>query len=97
MASLVVAYPNKEGGHFDAAYYLETHFPLCDRFWGPLGLIRSEAFPALDADQPYAMVAVLHFRDAAAIQAALGAGAEVFGDVANFTNLTPLPFLSDAG
>lgn len=91
MASFVVTYPVAAGATFDAGYYVDVHMPLVRARWTPYGLESARALIA-DGTQPYAAVALLDFRDGAAIDAALAsdAAAEVFGDVANFTTITPV-------
>ena len=88
---LLVSYPVTEGARFDRAYYTDTHMPLVKEKWGPLGLTDALAlFP--DDDAPAAVaVAVLTFTDGAARDAAISGStaATVFGDVANFTTISP--------
>jgi uncharacterized protein (TIGR02118 family) len=88
---LLVSYPATEGARFDRDYYTGTHMPLVKEKWGPLGLTDAVAlFP--DDDAPAAVaVAVLTFTDGAARDAAMSApvAAEVFGDVPNFTTISP--------
>lgn len=91
MANLVVSYPQAEGTHFDADYYRDTHIPLVEASWGEFGLTGAEILWPADSGQPLAAMVVLRFRDAAAIDAALGsaATAAVMGDVPKFTNIQP--------
>lgn len=91
MASFVVTYPVTAGATFDADYYVATHMPLVRARWTPYGLESARALIA-DGTQPYAAVAVLDFRDGAAIDAALASAEaeEVFGDVPNFTDIAPV-------
>jgi uncharacterized protein (TIGR02118 family) len=91
MANLVVSYPHAEGTHFDADYYRDTHIPLVEASWGEFGLTGADILWPADAAQPLAAMVVLRFRDAAAIDAALGsaATAAVMGDVPKFTNIQP--------
>jgi hypothetical protein len=37
MPTLVVSYPVGDGTQFDAQYYVETHIPLVDKCWTPMG------------------------------------------------------------
>lgn len=89
---LIVSYPPTEDAAFDRDYYTGTHMPLVKARWGPMGLQDAVAlFP--DDDTPAAVaVAVLTFTDGAARDAAIAgpAAAEVFGDVPNFTTITPV-------
>lgn len=91
MSNLVVSYPQAEGTHFDADYYRDTHIPLVEASWGEFGLTAAEILWPADSGQPLAAMVVLRFRDAAAIDAAMGsaATAQVMGDVPKFTNIQP--------
>lgn len=89
---LIVSYPPTDGATFDRNYYTATHMPLVRAKWGPAGLTDAVAmFP--DDDAPAALaVAVLTFTDGAARDAAMAGpdAAEVFGDVPNFTTISPV-------
>lgn len=91
MANLVVSYPLHDGATFDADYYRDTHIPLVETSWGPSGLTGAEILWPADAAQPVAAMVVLRFRDADAIDAAMGSPATgaVMADIANFTNIQP--------
>ncbi len=91
MTTVFVTYPGDSRTRFDRDYYVSTHLPLVRQAWGPYGLESCAAFfPAGDGAGTIA-VAVCSFRDAAALQAALGAPetARVMADVATFTDATP--------
>jgi uncharacterized protein (TIGR02118 family) len=92
MAALVVTYPVADGGRFDADYYVTTHIPLVEAKWRQHGLTAARALLSTGEAQAYAAVALLDFADIAAIDRALGSAeaAAVFGDIANFTNLSPI-------
>jgi uncharacterized protein (TIGR02118 family) len=94
LATLIVSYPNREGAKFDRAYYKATHMPLLDEHWADTGFLNWEALFPTDEGQPFAAMAVLRFRDQAAIDASLSAPgtAAVMGDVPNFTDLVPTLF-----
>lgn len=91
MTNLVVTYPATPGASFDAGYYVDTHLPLVREHWTGHGLTDVRVLLA-DGDQPYAAIAILDFRDTAALDAALGSAeaATVFGDVPNFTDIQPV-------
>ncbi len=91
MANLVVSYPRHEGAAFDADYYRDTHIPLVESTWGECGMTGAEILWPADVGQPHAAMVVLRFRDAAAIDAAMGAAgtAQVMADIANFTDIQP--------
>ncbi len=92
MVSFVVAYPTTAGATFDADYYMATHMPLVHRHFGPLGLTGARVLFPDQPDAPFAAVTTLDFADEAAFAAATGApeAAAVFGDVPNFTSITPV-------
>lgn len=92
MAVLVVTYPAVDGGRFDGNYYVSTHMPLVEEKWRPLGLTGARALLPVGDSPAYAAIAVIDFRDGAAIDRALGSpeAAEIFGDIANFTDLEPV-------
>jgi uncharacterized protein (TIGR02118 family) len=91
MATLVVSYPQAEGTRFDADYYRDTHIPLVEASWGEFGLTDAEILWPADGAQPAAAMVLLRFRDAAAIDAAMGsaATAAVMSDVPKFTDIQP--------
>lgn len=90
MATLVVRYPMHKGAMFDADYYTKTHIPLVEKAWRSHGLTGAEIlFP--HGAQPDAAMALLRFRDQAAIDAAMASPdtADVMGDVPKFTDISP--------
>lgn len=95
MIRVVVAYPNQPGATFDEAYYLGTHIPLVRKRLGPLGMVRCEidkglAGGAPGAPAPYLFVAHLYFNRLEDIQNGMAThGAEVMGDIPNYTNIQP--------
>jgi len=73
MARLVVMYKTpRDGAAFDK-YYLETHVPIAKKIPGLRKYEISQGAVASPAGtSPYYLVAILHFDDVAAIQAAFG-------------------------
>lgn len=98
---LVVAYPAQPGGRFDHEYYLSTHVPLVTSAWTDAGLEGASVVRGVSAPDggpsPFTLVAQLTFSSAEAMQAALGGprAAEVFGDIANFTDTQPVAFVAE--
>ena len=96
-----ILYPQKEGGKFDHAYYKNKHMPLVQKRLGDLGLVRLEidrglAGGAPGAPAPFACIGHLYFNSVADFQKAMEKhGAELRGDVPNFTNLTPQVQISE--
>ncbi len=101
MIRLSILYPQREGGKFDHAYYKNTHMPLVQKRLGNLGLVRLEidrglAGGAPGAPAPFACIGHLYFNSVADLQKAMERhGAELMGDVPNFTNLTPQVQISE--
>lgn len=97
-AALMVTYPARADARFDRDYYVATHLPLVRERWGRHGLEQATGyFP--DEPGDVLAVAILTFRDAEARAAALGSAdaAEVFGDIANFTDVEPTPLALTQG
>lgn len=100
MVILSVLYPATEGATFDWDYYNATHIPLVKEAFGATGLTDAQVLkPAPTPDgrtPPYLCIANLTFDAPASIQASVGGprAAEVFGDIAKFTNVTPVTQVS---
>jgi len=91
MTTIFVTYTGDANTRFDREYYVNTHLPLVRDAWGSLGLESIDGFfPAADGAGLIA-IAVVQFRDDAAVQAALASSRtpEVLADVAKFTDVTP--------
>ncbi|MDD3762990.1 MAG: EthD family reductase [Nevskiales bacterium] len=94
MYCVTVAYPRREGGTFDFDYYTGKHIPLVAGHAGD-NVVKAEirkGFAAPDGSAP-AFVCMANFwvKSPEAFQAMLAQhGAEIIGDVANFTNLQPV-------
>lgn len=89
-----VLYKVNSGEKFDLDYYTKTHIPLVKKLWGPLGLqdVKILRGTGLINGDPsaYHLIALLDFKSADAFTiAAEKHGAEVIGDVPNFTNGNP--------
>ncbi len=101
MIRVSVFYPAKDGGKFDHEYYAKKHMPLVKARVGGLGLLRLEidkglAGGAPGAPAPFVCVGHLYFNSVADFQAAMKAhGAELMGDVPNFTNIQPQVQISE--
>ncbi len=78
-----------------------SHLKLVGERWGGMGLkgarvLKGIAGGAPGSAAPYRVMTVVDFESAEAFQAAVGAhGEEIFGDVPNFTNITPVVQISD--
>lgn len=90
---LNVVYPNDPSAKFDIDYYLKSHMPLVGKHWSSLGLTEWKIIQFSDSSAPYRLQAILTWSDKASLDKALKeASAEVFGDVKNFTSVTPQTF-----
>jgi len=95
-----IFYPPTPSGRFDMAYYCEKHMPMvkarigdaCTGFSVDAGL----AGGAPGAPAPYVAVGTLHLTSVEALQAALAKhGAEIMGDVPNYTDAQPILQISE--
>lgn len=95
MVAVTVLYPQTESSHFDYEYYAAKHLPLVKARWGSMGLEEAEFLrgsAAMDGAAPaFALIATLVFSSQQAMNAALAAhGAEILGDIPNYTDVQPL-------
>jgi len=100
MILVSVLYPGDEGSRFDTDYYTRTHIPLVKQRWGSMGLTEVRllrGLPGADGGRPpYQVIALLTFDSAASFGRAADAhGAEVFADIPNFTDVTPVLQISE--
>ncbi len=101
MIVVTVMYPQEEGATFDMDYYLTTHLALVGDKWGSMGMKGARVLKGVGGGEPgspppYQVMAVVDFESMEAFQAAVGAhGDEIFGDIPNFTNTTPVVQISD--
>jgi len=88
-----VIYQLQPAQRFDLDYYLKSHIPLVSSRWGTLGLkgvqvLHGTGSPGGPA--PVKLIALLDFESLEAFGAAIEKhGAEVLGDVPNFTEAQP--------
>jgi uncharacterized protein (TIGR02118 family) len=95
MIIVSVVYPKHGESHFDHEYYVKKHLPLVWARWGGMGLSKLEALrgeASMDGGVPaFELIALLSFDSMESVQAALAAaGAEILGDIPNFTNIQPV-------
>lgn len=94
MYAMTVNYPKSDNSSFDADYYHQTHMPLCARLLNDYGyqghvLHAGKGAQPGTSDQSYVTVELL-FNSLESLQSGLGAhGAEITGDVPNYTNVRP--------
>jgi uncharacterized protein (TIGR02118 family) len=91
-----VTYVGTPADRFDRAYYVERHVPLVLDAWGPVGLLKAEAFFPAAGEMPADAAATLAicecvFRDEIALAAALASERtpQVMADVPAFTDIAP--------
>ena len=95
MIRLTVLYPAKDGETFNYDYYFNDHHKLLVSRWKPEGMVSCEfdkgvSDPAGDK-APYLAIAHLKCNSAEELQKALAKhGAEIIGDVRNYTNIEPI-------
>jgi len=91
MTTIFVTYTGDANTRFDREYYVSTHLPLVRDAWGPLGLVGIDGFFPTGYEAGVIAIAVLQFRDEAAVQAALASPRtpEVLGDVPKFSDVSP--------
>jgi uncharacterized protein (TIGR02118 family) len=95
MHRLTVLYPAKDGETFDYNYYFGTHHKLAVSRLKPEGLVSCEFDKGVSdpagGKAPYLAISYLKFNSAEELQEALAKhGAEVVGDIANFTKIEPI-------
>ena len=95
MITVSILYPKNEGGTFDLKYYLETHMPMTlEKLGAALRGVRVEhglSGAPLGAAPAYVAMCHLDFDSLEAFQEAFTPHAAVLqGDIANYTNVSPL-------
>jgi len=89
-----VLYKVDARGKFDLDYYMATHIPMLRRLWGPVGLSDVRVLKgtgiAGGGAATFSYIALLDFASMAAFEeAAQKHGAEILGDIVNFTDSSP--------
>jgi len=98
--TVTVMYPNTPGSKFDMDYYTSSHFDLVGKLWGDSVLsvraVKGLGTPDPDTPAPYQVMAILEFESMEILQKTLGEhGAEVMGDIPNFTDTAPVVQISE--
>jgi uncharacterized protein (TIGR02118 family) len=98
--TITVLYETAEGSTFDLDYYMAKHMPLVGEKFGPFGLKSWRVLKGVGAPSggpaKFGIVANLEFDTAQQFKDAVAAeGGPVFGDVPNFTNITPVVVISE--
>jgi uncharacterized protein (TIGR02118 family) len=94
MIKVSVMYPNSASATFDMVYYLDSHMPMVKRKLGPAlkGMAVDEGVAGGQPGVAAAYVAMAHltFDSVEAFQSGFEThGAEILGDIPNFTNTQP--------
>jgi uncharacterized protein (TIGR02118 family) len=88
---VTVIYPTKEGWTFDFEYYMSKHIPMVSKMVGKGIEVRRGLSDATGATAPYVCVATILTDNITEFQAVLAKhGAEILGDVPNYTNIEPV-------
>lgn len=95
MVKLSVMYPHKEGSKFDMDYYLTKHLDLVKAKWDGLMkdayVTKGVGGGAPGGPPTYQIMAHISFESMDALNKAVsGHGDEIFADVPNFTDITPI-------
>jgi uncharacterized protein (TIGR02118 family) len=87
MFRVAILYPSTEGATFDHDYYLKSHMPMVA---GHLGTNCASWGVDKVLDGPHVAIGYLVVEDITAFQTAMAEhGAEILGDLANYTTIAP--------
>ncbi len=95
MMMVNVMYPESEGARFDLDYYMKTHMPLVASHGVDLGLegywvVRGVGAPG-GGKPAYRVMATLRVSSLEGFGKGMARhGKEIMGDIANFTDITPV-------
>ena len=100
MIRVSAIFPATEGQTFDDAHYFDKHHKLCMARLNPEGMVSCQFDKGLsDASggkPPYVAIAHLVFNSTDDFQRAMAKhGAEIMGDVPNFTKIQPVLQISE--
>jgi len=100
MVIVSVMYPASAGAKFDIDYYRETHIPLVGARWNDCGLRDAKVLTGVgapgDGAPAYSVIALLTFDSAADFEQAVARhGAEIIGDIPNFSSVQPVIQVND--
>lgn len=95
MIVVSVMYPAGAEATFDMNYYREKHLPLVGARWNDCGLSEAKVLQGTGAPggaaPVYSVIVLLTFDSVADFEQAVARhGAEIMGDIANFTNVKPV-------
>ncbi len=96
MIRVIVTYPTTTGAKFDLDYYMSKHMPMVSEKLTPHGMTgwsvsKGISGGAPGSEAPIQITATLEFKTIGDVLAGMGAeGAEIMGDVKNYTDIQPL-------
>jgi len=100
MFRVSIMYPNQEGARFDLNYYRTKHMELAKKLFKPFGLIKTEVDRGVSGGggqpPPYIYVGHLYFDSKDGYDRGVAeVGLIIRGDIANYTNVTPIRQISE--
>ena len=100
MVIVSVVCPAAAEAKFDMDYYRDTHIPLVGARWNDCGLREAKVLLGVGAPgggaATYSVIALLTFDSAADFdQAVARHGAEIIGDITNFSSVQPIIQVND--
>ena len=100
MFKVSVMYPNHAGAEFNFDYYKTTHMELVRQHLKPFGLLKTGVDRGIssggDQPAPYICIGHLFFETADGYDKGIAAAGSILrGDIANFTNVTPIRQISE--
>jgi uncharacterized protein (TIGR02118 family) len=101
MIRITVLYPNESGKKFDIDYYANKHMKLVTDRLKSFGVTRAEvdkgvAGGAPGSGAPYVCIGHVYANSLADFQKGMGVhGADIMGDIPNYTNIQPIMQISE--
>ncbi len=100
MYKVSVMYPNQKAARFDINYYQTKHLDLVKKHLQPFGLIKTDVEKGIsgggDQPAPYICIGNLYFDSRDGYDRGIAeAGPILRGDIANFTDISPVRQISE--
>lgn len=100
MVKVSVLYPNKDGSHFDAEHYVNTHMPMAARLLGPavkaISVEIGLAGVGLGEAPPFAAMCGFTCETVGDFMRAFAPVAgQLHGDIPNYTDIPPVIQISE--
>jgi uncharacterized protein (TIGR02118 family) len=91
MQCVTVVYPNKKDAKFDFDYYMKKYIPFVAGLVGRSIEVRRGISNATGSPAEFVCIGTIPIDSVAAFQAILAQhGAEIMGDIPNYTNIQPV-------